>query len=82
LSVFRRNIETSRQGKKEKTTYLAGRLVLVKAIVSLLDSSSLWLPLHIVLDTDDSVDLGLYGEITRLGELSRAGSRSGRLHVS
>jgi hypothetical protein len=82
LSVFRRNIKKSGQGKKEKATYLASRLVLVKAVMSLLDSSSLWLPLHVVLNTDDSVDLRLYGEITRLGELSRSGGRSRRLHVS
>jgi hypothetical protein len=64
------------------TTYLAGRLVLVKAVVAFLDGSALWLPLHIGLYTDDSVDLGFDGEVSRLGELPSSGSRSGGLGVS
>ena len=63
-------------------TDLASGLVRIKVVVSLLNSSSLWLPLHIGLNTNDSVDLRLDWEITRLGELSSAGGRTSRLTVS
>lgn len=46
---------------------------MVKVIVTLLNSRSLWFSVHVILDTDDSVYLGFDGEITSLGELTRFG---------
>ena len=66
----------------QRWTYLSSGLVLIERIMSLLNSSSLGLPLHIILDTDDSVNLSLDGESTWLGELSGTSGGLGRLIVS
>ena len=63
-------------------TDLASGLVRIKVVVSLLNSSSLWLPLHVCLNTDDSVYLGFDWEITGLGEIPRTASSASRLTVS
>jgi hypothetical protein len=63
-------------------TDLASGLVLVERILSFLNSSSLGLPLHIILDTDNSVDLGFDRECTGLGELSRTTRGLGGLIIS
>ena len=68
--------------KEGGRTNLASGLVLIERIMSLLNSSSLGLPLHIILDTDDSVNLSLDGESTWLGELSGTSGGLGRLIVS
>jgi len=66
----------------QRWTYLSSGLVLIERIMSFLNSSSLWLPLHVILDTDDSVNLGFNGESTRLGEFSRTTSGGSGLTVS
>ena len=62
-------------------THLAGRLVVIKAVLTFLDSRSLWFPLHVGFDPHWSVYLTLDGEITRLRELSGLGSISRRLRA-
>jgi len=65
-----------------RETNLASGLVLIERIVSFLNSSSLGLPLHIILNTDNSVNLSLDGESTGFGELSRSSRGLGGLVVS
>jgi hypothetical protein len=56
-------------------THLASRLVMIKPILALLHRRGLGLLLHVLLDSDGSIHLGLDGERPGLGELALAAFR-------